>query len=511
MELFLVVKKNDSINPVSVNWLYFNGPGVALPQSPFQSLQIPGRIEFEHFDLGGEGVAFRDTTATNTGNVFRNDGPDLAETTDQNGNFDLLGIENGEWLEYTVNVQISGTYRLETRLTASTTGARFSVKVNGLSATGPISIPPGNVLPPWLPVTVHDVFLKQGTQTIRFEFDQTTESRFNYFSWVLTQSNQPPSVSISNPKPGSIFSLGNSFVIEAAAQDPDGIRNVEFYFNGTLLGSDTNAPYSMETSGLSAGNYPIVVKAFDRFGAESISQIMTTIVSGSAPMTGLPSNIPGIVQAENYDVGGTNVAYFDSDTGNNGAAYRQDSVDIETTSDVGAGYNVGWTSAGEWLIYTINAVVDGTYTLDVRVASSGGAGTFHVEIDGTNITGPLTPGDTGGWQNWKTVSTPGIRIGAGLHKLRLSLDTPGGNGGVGNYNWLRFTATSTNTIDPVLESSATVDGLYTKENAAALSGDKKTFTLRQPMETQFYRIRAGATNRIMSITLADGFLIIRLE
>ena len=60
----------------------------------------------------------------------------------------------------------------------------------------------------------------------------------------------------------------------------------------------------------------------------------------------------------------------------------------EAQSDSGSGgYNVGWTSAGEWLEYSINALFDGQYTLQIRTASSGAAGNFHVEFDGVNKTG----------------------------------------------------------------------------------------------------------------------------
>lgn len=42
------------------------------------------------------------------------------------------------------------------------------------------------------------------------------------------------------------------------------------------------------------------------------------------------------------------VAYDDATSGNSGGAYRSTDVDIEPTTDTGAGYSVGWTRAGEW-------------------------------------------------------------------------------------------------------------------------------------------------------------------
>jgi mannose-6-phosphate isomerase-like protein (cupin superfamily) len=71
--------------------------------------------------------------------------------------------------------------------------------------------------------------------------------------------------------------------------------------------------------------------------------------------------------------------------------------------------------------YTVlNATVDGIYSLNVRVASLGNAGTFHVEIDGTNVTGTITVNDTGGWQIYQTLTKTNISIAAGVHVLRLA-------------------------------------------------------------------------------------------
>jgi hypothetical protein len=90
-------------------------------------------------------------------------------------------------------------------------------------------------------------------------------------------------------------------------------------------------------------------------------------------------------------------------------------VDIEATS---GGYDIGWTSAGEWLQYSVNVASAGSYTAQVRVASSGQGGQFHIEMNGTNVSGQLTVPDTGGWQNWLTVSAT-VQLSAG-RKWRAS-------------------------------------------------------------------------------------------
>ena len=124
--------------------------------------------------------------------------------------------------------------------------------------------------------------------------------------------------------------------------------------------------------------------------------------------------------------------------GNTGGAFRNTDVDIETTSDTGGGYDVGWVGAGEWLNYTIDVASAGAYTLEVRVASNGTGGTFHVNINGVDRTGPLTVPNTGGWQNWTIVTKTGVSLAAGTQVLRLVMDSAGPSTAVGNFNWLRL-------------------------------------------------------------------------
>jgi carbohydrate binding protein with CBM6 domain len=158
----------------------------------------------------------------------------------------------------------------------------------------------------------------------------------------------------------------------------------------------------------------------------------------STPFGGTPAALPGTVQFENYDVGGKEVAYHDTTPGNTGGVYRGNSVDIQATSDTGGGYNLGWVVAGEWLKYTVSVATARAYTLDIRVASKTAGGTFHVEVDGVDKTGPIAIPNTGAWQTWTTITKTGIALPAGQHVLRFVMDANGASGAVGNLNWFAF-------------------------------------------------------------------------
>jgi len=58
------------------------------------------------------------------------------------------------------------------------------------------------------------------------------------------------------------------------------------------------------------------------------------------------------VQSEAFDTGAS-PSYYDTTHGNAGGAYRSTNVDISSTTDTGGGCMLGWTSAGEWLNYTV--------------------------------------------------------------------------------------------------------------------------------------------------------------
>ena len=147
-----------------------------------------------------------------------------------------------------------------------------------------------------------------------------------------------------------------------------------------------------------------------------------------------PHPIPGKIEAEDYDTGGEGVAYHDTTPGNEGGQYRPlDAVDIQTTTDVGGGYNVGWITDGEWLSYTVDVASDDEYDVQVRVASEGSHGKLHIEFDDVDVTGPITAGATCGWQKWTSVFARRVSLTAGRHVMRISMDTGGFN-----VNWISF-------------------------------------------------------------------------
>ncbi|WP_084316043.1 carbohydrate-binding protein [Actinospica robiniae] len=180
------------------------------------------------------------------------------------------------------------------------------------------------------------------------------------------------------------------------------------------------------------------------------------VLSGEGPYGGSPAAIPGTVHAENYDTGGSGVAYNVSSVNGSGNGYRADGVDLETTSDTGGGYDLGWTATGQWFKYTVNVATAGTHTVSFRVAApSSVTDAFHLSnASGTNLSGNVNLAATGGWQTWTTV-TASVTLPAGRQTLTLNQD----NGGW-NLNYATFASTQS----PYGGSPAAIPGTVQAEN-----------------------------------------------
>ena len=185
---------------------------------------------------------------------------------------------------------------------------------------------------------------------------------------------------------------------------------------------------------LPAGRQTITL--YEDAGGFNLNYMTFSSAAGDAPYGGTPAAVPGTVQNENYDTGGQGVAYNVSSINGSANSYRSDGVDLETTTDTGGGYDLGWSAAGQWFNYTVNVSTAGTYKVAFRVANdSGASGTFHLQnAAGVNLTGEVTAPNTGGWQTWTTVNAT-VTLPAGQQVLTLYQDAGGYN-----LNYMIFTA-----------------------------------------------------------------------
>jgi hypothetical protein len=108
-------------------------------------IPVPGSFIAANFDLGGQNVAYNDTTATNIGGQYRpNDGVDLIASCDAapTAPYVINNYATGEWMNYTINAASAGNYVVQLRVANNySSSVAFHVEVDGVKVAGPVQIP----------------------------------------------------------------------------------------------------------------------------------------------------------------------------------------------------------------------------------------------------------------------------------------------------------------------------------------------------------------------------------
>ena len=203
----------------------YKGTPFADAQYTAGAQTIPGKLQCEFYDLGGEGIAFHDTDSINSGsgrlnpadgtylNEFRiNEPVDISYTK-----FRDSGIDNtpynfvqpekdqlyvgwtkpGEWTKYTVNVTEAGTYQLGMMYTSNKNG-KISVAVNDVDVTGQLLIPSTFVAADTIPWRqwhhwnyidkLANIELKKGLQTITLHTADVGDMNYDYINFELVSA-----------------------------------------------------------------------------------------------------------------------------------------------------------------------------------------------------------------------------------------------------------------------------------------------------------------------------------
>ncbi len=81
-----------------------------------------------------------------------------------------------------------------------------------------------------------------------------------------------PSVTLDAPGDNANYVSGSGIRLSASASDSDGpVRQVKFYENGSLLGTDSTSPYAFNWSNPSVGSHDVYVIAVDNDGLTAMS------------------------------------------------------------------------------------------------------------------------------------------------------------------------------------------------------------------------------------------------
>ena len=198
---------------------------------PYQGIiaTIPGTIQAENYDFGGQGVAYNDNDATNNGGQYRpNEGVDIENCSDTGGGYDVGWINAGEWMQYTVNVTQPGTYTMSARVATGggVAGNKFHVML-GNTNLGTIVVPNTGGWQNWQTVNITTPQLSTGQQIMRIAEDNGGYN-INYISFTLNSPATP---------------------IISSSATANGIQNSTFNYVATA----SNSPTIYHATGLPVG------------------------------------------------------------------------------------------------------------------------------------------------------------------------------------------------------------------------------------------------------------------
>ncbi len=271
---------------------------------------------------------------------------------------------------------------------------RFTVKVtdsNGLTASTFVDIKPNLV----------DVMVTSSPALLNLEFNQKA---------VVAPSTKQV--------------VANAALQTLNAPTPQYVGNIRYDFDHWNQGGMANQTFKAPATGT------ITYTAF-----------YTATTLPNAPYQGTVAQIPGIIEAENYDVGPS--AFLDKNGGGDTAYRAGDGVGTEACNE--GGFNLAYVAKDEWLKYTAKVNTTGNYTINLRVSSPYNTRKLHLEVDGVNATGTVNIPNTGGFQAWQTVAIPNIALTQGVHVITLYFEENDTN-----VNKMEFVLTG-NTAAPIAD------------------------------------------------------------
>lgn len=405
------------------------------PRSVFKSMTLPGTVQAEDFDKGGDGVTYHDANSNKEGDAssYRSDceGVDIVNG---NGGKAIGYTSTDEWLEYTVNVTQAGYYTYEAVASSGTTGSGFRLDLSeydGLTRlTENISVPQtaSNDWGTYKTLTGRTLIpLKEGDQVIRLTITGSS-CNIDKINFKHVEVDNTLNMKITaTPSTATVGEVTTFNLTPVNAKRDSAIANVRLYINGSLAATMKSRPFQYNYRPSAKGTVTVSAIAVDTLGHESeITKLSLTVKNKRTPYSGSGINLPGTLQAEQFDKGGEGVAFHDSDSNDEGkASYRTDNegVDIVTGN---SGYAIGYTANGEWLEYTVNVKDTGTYGYKATVSSGTNNSGFRIGLmkNGSETTlARVSVPNTNSWDTYTTLSTEVIstKLYEGQQTIRITI------------------------------------------------------------------------------------------
>jgi endoglucanase Acf2 len=205
--VYLEVRNNQGISAKDSVQIEVVGNGNPFSGSP---AMVPGRIEAEHYDKGGQGIAYSDADANNIGLAFRpNEGVDLENSND--GGFSIYWITAGEWVEYTFEVTEEGYYDFTPYVATVPGFGSFRLLIDNIDVSGEKAVRNTGGWQFWKPIPVERVFLTAGTHIMRYNFSSASDPKGWLFSLNYTNISKSVNTSLEEDERPTASSLNQNY------------------------------------------------------------------------------------------------------------------------------------------------------------------------------------------------------------------------------------------------------------------------------------------------------------
>ena len=190
------------------------------------------------------------------------------------------------------------------------------------------------------------------------------------------------------------------------------------------IDSPTATSHDIKYTPTTQGVYEIMAKITNTDGTTySKTSKFTVVPPRKAHKT---MELPGTVQAEDFDECTDGITYHDKDSQNEGTtSYRDDSQGVDIVTG-GSGYAIGYTSVGEWLEYTVDVKTAGRYGYVATVSSGNESSGFRIGLmkDGveTTLATVSVPKTGSDWSTYQEVSgTLAKKLSVGQNTIRITI------------------------------------------------------------------------------------------
>ncbi len=419
-----------------------NAKSSAIPALNLSSvIGDPVTMQMEDYRDGGEGVAYNDTDVANKGGEYR-----LAEGVDIQSNGDGFNIcygEASEWLEYSINVPVSGLYSFDFYVASPQNDVKFYVDYAGKSSTT-LTVPNTGGWQSWQ-IGGLTLDLVAGAQNIRFNIAaggnldkaiiKLVSTRFSTLSALI---GQPVTMQMEDYRDGGEGvayhdnTLGNQGLGYNRNDDVDisHISSTEYYVSYVEAGEWLEYSIEVPVSGLYSFDFLVASPSNDvKFyldypdGPSSIITVPNTGSWSNWKQGNIQLNLKAgfqiirlnIVAGGNFDKAiikllpkvwdNRPVTIFPTNTHNqvfnngwdNSIFYGQwSTIDPNTfaASDVTAGY-LQFVWPGKRIIYSNNACTSYRIVSDIEYTTGSSRGGIVLRVTLTNIDNIQEPAGSG--------------------------------------------------------------------------------------------------------------------